>query len=318
MKTNIDKRKVTMELLKYEKYKTLEDLPVVTKVYLPPVTAVRKGVIQIVHGMCETKERYDHFINFFNEKGYICVICDLRGHGENVEFEKDLGYIGDDGASLMVEDIHTITIFIKNNYPDLPITLLGHSMGSLIARAFTKKYDEDIDMLILCGHPSARKLRHVGVGITNFWSIIKDEHETDKFIDMLVIGSYKKRFAREGIENSWICSDMEVVEEYNNTPKCGFMFTINGHKTLCELQTMAYARSGWAVNNKKLRILFLAGEDDPCIASKKAFGRSVELMKKVGYKNVRAKLYKGMRHEIFNEKEHKTVFEDILRGLPDA
>ena len=114
MKTNIDKRKVTMELLKYEKYKTLEDLPVVTKVYLPPVTAVRKGVIQIVHGMCETKERYDHFINFFNEKGYICVICDLRGHGENVEFEKDLGYIGDDGASLMVEDIHTITIFIKN------------------------------------------------------------------------------------------------------------------------------------------------------------------------------------------------------------
>ena len=68
----------------YEKYKTLEDLPIVTKVWLPEVTAVRKGVIQIAHGMCETKERYNKVINIFTEMGYVCVISDLRGHGEKI------------------------------------------------------------------------------------------------------------------------------------------------------------------------------------------------------------------------------------------
>ena len=131
---------------KYEKYKTLDDLPIVTKVWLPEVTTVRKGVIQIAHGMSETKERYNRAIKVFNEMGYICVISDLRGHGANVEFDKDLGYIGDDGARLMVEDLHAVTVYIKNNYPDLPVILMGHSMGSLLARAYAKKYDEDIDI----------------------------------------------------------------------------------------------------------------------------------------------------------------------------
>ena len=109
-----------MEISKYEKYKTLDTLPIATKVCFPEITAVRKGVIQIVHDMCEVKDRYERVIKFFTEKGYICVISDLRGHGENVEFDKDLGYFGDDGANLLIEDIHAVTIFIKNNFPDLP------------------------------------------------------------------------------------------------------------------------------------------------------------------------------------------------------
>ena len=50
----------------YEKYKTLDDLPIVTKVWMPDATAVRKGVIQFVHGMCEMKERYDKIMTVFN------------------------------------------------------------------------------------------------------------------------------------------------------------------------------------------------------------------------------------------------------------
>ena len=80
----------------YEKYKTLDDLPIVTKVWMPDATAVRKGVIQFVHGMCEMKERYDKIMTVFNNLGYICVISDLRGHGENVEFLKD-------SATMLVE-----------------------------------------------------------------------------------------------------------------------------------------------------------------------------------------------------------------------
>lgn len=307
-----------MYMTDYEKYITLEDLPIVTKVVLPKMGMVRNGVIQFVHGMCEMKERYDRILDFFASHGYVCVISDLRGHGENVEFEKDLGYFGADGAQRLIEDIHAVTIFIKNNYPDLPITLLGHSMGSLIGRAYAKKYDDDIDMLILLGCPSMRRFRNLGTWIIEFVTLFIDEHETNKIINNMVVGVFEKKFAHEGVPNSWICSDMGVVEEFNYNPKCGFMFTLNGHLALCKLQGMVYSKRNWAVNNKRLHIAFFSGEDDPCLLDEETFEKSVDIMRKVGYRNVSAKIYKGMRHEILNEPDYIKVCEDILEILPVA
>lgn len=307
-----------MNTTDYEKYKKLEDLPIVTKAYLPDENMVRKGVIQFVHGMCEMKERYEKTIKFFTDRGFICVISDLRGHGENVQFEKDLGYIGDDGANLLVEDIHAVTIFIKNNYPDLPITLFGHSMGSLIVRAYAKKYDGDIDFLIVAGCPAVRRLRYLGKCVIELVSVFRDDHDVDRYVNNLMVGSYNKKFAGENVANSWICSDNKVIEEYNNNPKCGFMFTLNGHRALCELQIMVYSKRNWKMENKGLKILFISGEDDPCLISRDVFEKSVDVMRKAGYKNVETKIYKGMRHEILNEPGHTEVWEDILKRLPVA
>ena len=307
-----------MYTTEYEKYKKLEDLPIGTKVYLPDNYTARKGVIQFVHGMCEVKERYERAIKFFTDRGFVCVISDLRGHGENVQFEKDLGYIGDDGANLLVEDIHAVTIFIKNNYPDLPVTLFGHSMGALIVRAYTKKYDADIDFLIAAGCPSVRKLRYLGKCIIELISVFKDEHDVDRFVNNLMVGSYSKKFAGENVPNSWMCSDMKVVEEYNKNPKCGFMFTLNGHHTLCELQTMVYSKRKWSMENKGLKIFFISGEEDPCLINRDVFEKSVDVMRKVGYTKIETKLYKGMRHEILNEPGYMEVLEDILKNLPVA
>lgn len=303
---------------KYEKYKTLEDLPIITRVWLPDLTAVRKGVIQIVHGMCERKERYDRAISVFTELGYVCVISDLRGHGENVEYDKDLGYIGEDGANLMVEDLHAVTVYIKNNFPDLPVILIGHSMGALLARAYTKKYDEDIDMLVTLGCPSAKIFRHVGVGLTEVMSLFIDDHETNKLLDKLIVGNFEKPFAKEGIPYSWLCTDGKIVEEYNKDSKCGFSFSINGYNTLCKLMCMAYSKRGWAKKNPELRIVMLAGADDPCIISRDAFVKSVDIMKGIGYKNIASKLYKGLRHELLNESNYREIIDDILSKAPKA
>ena len=303
---------------KYEKYKTLEDLPIVTKVWLPDATAVRKGVIQIVHGMCERKERYNRAIRVFNELGYICVVSDLRGHGENVEYDKDLGYIGEDGADLMVEDLHAVTVYIKNNFPDLPVILMAHSMGALIARVYLKKYDEDIDMLVTLGCPSVNVLRYFALGVTELMSLFLDDHETNKILDKLLVGNLEKPFEKEGIPNSWICSDKKVVEEYNKDSKCGFRFSINGYNVLCKLMCKAYSRLGWGMKNPELRIVMLAGMDDPCVISREAFVKSVDIMKKIGYKNTVCKTYKNLRHELLNEPVYKDIIDDILKKAPNA
>ncbi|WP_286078086.1 alpha/beta fold hydrolase, partial [Thomasclavelia cocleata] len=121
-----------------------------------------KGIVQIAHGMCEYKERYLDFINNLNQNGYIVIIHDHRGHGKSVLNENDLGYFYNDGASAIVEDIYLLSKYIKNRFNDLPLYLLGHSMGSLIVRNYIQKYDYEIDGLIICGSPSYNKLTKVG------------------------------------------------------------------------------------------------------------------------------------------------------------
>ena len=113
-----------------------------------------KGIVQIVHGMCEHKERYVPFMEYLSSHGYICAVHDHRGHGETVRSEEDLGYMYKGGWRALVEDIRLVQNEIKASYPILPYTLFGHSMGSMAVRSFTKRYDDSIDTLFVCGCPS--------------------------------------------------------------------------------------------------------------------------------------------------------------------
>ena len=92
-------------------------------------------VLQISHGMCEYFLRYEGFAEYLAEQGILTVGHDHLGHGHTVASPDDLGYFADrDGWNCAVEDVHNVTKYIREQYPDLPVVLMGHSMGSFIAR----------------------------------------------------------------------------------------------------------------------------------------------------------------------------------------
>ena len=124
-----------------------------------------RGIIQIVHGMSEYKERYLPFMEYMAERKYVSVIHDHRGHGKSVRSKEDLGYMYGGGADAMLQDIHTVNCLIKDHFPELPLILFGHSMGSLAVRAYAAHHDDCMDMLIVCGSPSYNALRPVGVAL---------------------------------------------------------------------------------------------------------------------------------------------------------
>ena len=113
----------------------------------PDTSRPVKGIVQLVHGMSEHKERYIDFMKYLAENGYITVIHDNRGHGESIRESGDLGYLYEGGYKALVEDIHEITLETKQyvkeelGINDRPYILLGHSMGSLAVRCYIKKYD---------------------------------------------------------------------------------------------------------------------------------------------------------------------------------
>ena len=132
---------------------------------MPEEKTEYRAVVQLVHGMSEHKERYIPFMEYLAEKGYITVIHDHRGHGKSVKNPDDLGYMYGGGAEAMLQDIGTVNKEIHRHFPDLPVILFGHSMGSLAVRAFTAEHDDCIDMLIICGSPSENKARPLGKAI---------------------------------------------------------------------------------------------------------------------------------------------------------
>ena len=121
-----------------------------------------RGILQLVHGMSEHKERYEPFMEYMAAEGYLTVIHDHRGHGASIRQKEDLGYMYGGGAEAMLKDIETVNRELHKKYPDLPLILMGHSMGSLAVRAFAARHDESLDMLIICGSPSENKARALG------------------------------------------------------------------------------------------------------------------------------------------------------------
>lgn len=281
----------------------------------PPEGIKPIGVIEFVHGMCEHRLRYTKTMEIFSKHGFICAITDIKGHGENILTTDDLGYFGHEGYKGLVEDVHEYTMYLKREFPGLPLVLLGHSMGSLIVRTYLKKYSKEIDGLIVSGSPAYNPAAPLGKALIKFISMFHDWRYRSSLVENMVTGPFEKPFAKEGILNAWLTRDRHIVEEFNSDPLCGFTFTLNGYNTLMNLIEQTYSKQGWTSKNPTLPVMFISGEKDPCTKNPKTFKKTVSNFKKCGYPNTYYKMYDDMRHELFNELNNDEVFEDIIKFM---
>lgn len=288
-----------------------QDQQIISAVKVIPDTPVI-GVIQLVHGMAEHKERYLPFMTYLAQHGYVCVMHDHRGHGKSVVSNNDLGYFHDKNGTYLIEDIHTLCQLMKQQYPDVPYFLFGHSMGSLLVRCFCKRYDDEIDALVVCGSPSENKAAKAGKLLVKAMEKVKGEHYRSDLIQHMAFGAHQKAFPKGESENVWLCSDQSVVKAYDEDPLCGFVFTLNGFENLFTIMMEVYDAHGWKMKHKALPIRFIAGGDDPCIVNEAKFKEAAGFMKTLGYENVTARLFEGKRHEILNEDIKEEVYEDVL------
>ncbi|MGL6173437.1 MAG: alpha/beta fold hydrolase, partial [Cellulosilyticaceae bacterium] len=118
-----------------------------------------KAIIQIIHGAGEYANRYDTFAKALVQRGFVVYAHDHRGHGKSVKNDEVFGYFGEkDGFQLLVKDTYEVTKHIKQEYPSKKLIILGHSMGSFVARYFSILYSNEIDGLIIVGTGNNSKL----------------------------------------------------------------------------------------------------------------------------------------------------------------
>ena len=261
--------------------------------------------------MCSSKERYEVFMKYMAANGIICIASDLRGHGESIRCKNDLGYMYKGGYKALVSDLRQVCCWGHSKFPKLPYYLLGHSMGSLAVRLLARQDDTGLAGLIICGSPSWDPRSIIGKWIARTGCAMGLEHIRPKILFDIVSNRYNRRFASEG-PLSWTCSDPTARQSFIENPLYNFTFTMNGTYNLLALMGDIYKTASWKVANPSLPIIFISGEDDPCLINEQKFHRAAYQMCKAGYKNVSSVLYPKMRHEVLNDIDKTTVWNEIL------
>lgn len=273
------------------------------------------GVVQLVHGMSEHKERYLPFMAYLADHGYASIIHDHRGHGASVSGPEDLGYFGADGARKAVADVYQLTQKAHSLFPALPVHLFGHSMGSLIVRCYLQQHDDAIASLTISGCVGSNPLAGAALAAVKVMAAVRRDRYRSRGITRLAFGAFNKPFQPAASVNSWICSDRKVVEEYDRDPLCGFTFTLNGYEALFRLLLQCYSKSGWQMKQPQLSILMVSGEEDPCMNGLNGLLDAADRLRRQGYQRVAVSAVPGMRHEVLNEVGKESVWQQILAHM---
>ena len=288
-----------------------------TIMWLPDESCEVQGIIQISHGMVEYVDRYDRFAKFLVSLGYVVIGNDHLGHGLTAANDAELGYMAaGDASEAMVRDLHKITRYVRGRYPDVPFYLLGHSMGSVLARRYAMTYPKEMKGLILLGTGYQPKAVLVmAYALLAFLRKRKGERFRSKLLVAAVFGTYNLRFSNKNTHNAWVTRDEKILEAYDKDKYCTFLFTIKGFKTLFDTIWFIQKKANIKKLNAKVPMLFLSGDMDPVGFYSKGVKKVIDDYQKAGIEDIEAIFYKGARHEVLNELEYEKTHQDIAVWL---
>lgn len=263
-----------------------------------------KGVIQMIHGAKEHKERYYGFCEFLQRNGYAVLISDIRGHGASLNEKYTLGYM--DGLALLIQDQRILTMYLQETYPGVPLHLFGHSFGSLIARKYMQKYDAQLASVTMSG--TANYVKVVKPGMAYGKLMMKFDGERGHHPFMMSLGDKD--------DDAWLAYNPKVQEVYRKDPLCsGYKYTNRAVLTVWEADRELKNYKAYECRNPKLPILSVTGVDDEVAGFEKGLKDSVKNLRRVGYEKVNTIVYPNMKHEVLNEVGNEKVYEDVLRFL---
>ncbi len=280
------------------------------------------GVLQICHGMQEYILRYDEFATYMADRGFVVVGHDHIGHGLSVRNQDELGIMHTDRpAEVMVEDILTNYEMTKREYPKLPYTILGHSMGSYLLRRFLSEKALSLSGLnaaiIMGTGTEADAAIKMGKLVVNMLISMKGRDHRSKFVANLMYGAPYKKYDVTGAnpENSWLSKNVESVKAYYANPLDNYMFSLNGYKVLLDCTGYDNRKENIDKIKKDLPILFVSGKDDPVGNLGKGVEAAYNKFLDCGITNIDLKLYENDRHEILNETDRDQIYKDIYEWI---
>lgn len=276
-----------------------------------------RAIVQIIHGIAEYIDRYDEFMSFLAENGIIAVGTDHLGHGKSIENEEQTGFFAyENGWDYVVRDEEVLRLAMHENYPELPIIVFGHSMGSFMTRTLLIRYPDAFNAAIISGTGNqGAALVNGGLFMGNLVTGLKGAHHYSKFLNNLAFGSYNKIYENPKTEYDWLSRDEANVQKYIDDPLCGFIPSCSLFRDMMTGVKFITNKKNLTAMNKDMPVYFMSGDMDPVGECGKGVQKAYNNFLDAGMKDVSIKLYPGGRHEMLNEINKDEVYADILAWL---
>ncbi|RZS43433.1 alpha-beta hydrolase superfamily lysophospholipase [Herbihabitans rhizosphaerae] len=252
------------------------------------LSAEALGVVVISHGIAEHGGRYAHVAEHLAAQGFATYVADHQGHGRSAGARGNI-----ERMDVVTGDLHTMIRLAGERHDGLPVFLLGHSMGGLIALQYVTGEPAALRGLIVSG-PAVE----IAVG--------------SKF-ERAMAGTLSKLVPNLGVvklDSSAVSRDPDVVHAYDTDPLNyrGRVRVRTGAEMLAAADTMA-AR----LPKITMPVLILQGTEDKLVDPSSA----KVVADGVGSDDVTVKTYDGLYHEVLNEPEKETVLADIVTWLKE-
>lgn len=274
------------------------------------------AILQVTHGMAEHLKRYTALAEYLNEQNIAVFGHDHLGHGAS-KGENPPGYFHDKKLKHgLVQDLYQVTQWGKDVYPNRPIFILGHSMGSFVLRNYLYDYSAEIAGAMIVGTGQQPVwLTQAGLKTAKLLSKFQGGKHPSKLIDQMAFGNMNRKIARKRTEKDWLSSVPEEVDKYLADHDCGFLFTLNGYQELFSLIIRSQDLTLMQEISRDLPILFLSGKEDPVGEFGKGVMKAAQAYQAAGLYNITVQLYEGARHEILMENQKLTIFHDICKWM---
>jgi alpha-beta hydrolase superfamily lysophospholipase len=279
-----------------------------------PGAGAPKAAVQVAHGGSEHSGRYERFAQFLSAAGFVVYATDHRGHGETAQRSGKLGIGGEDAWNGMVKDQKQLTDIIRNEHPNLPIFLFGHSLGSLLAQDYVERWGMDLKGVVLSGttgvFPGLDGL------ITAFEQAAQGAaaDEPSAAIGQM-FASLNAPFAPAKTGFEWLSRDEAEVQKFVNDPWCGVLPSngfardfLKGMRDMWQLEKEARIP-------KNLPFLVVSGSLDTFGGNTQAVMPLIERYRSYGIQDLTYKFYPEARHEVLNEVNRDEVQQDVLDWL---
>lgn len=276
-----------------------------------------KAILQLAHGMAEHINRYHEFASFLVSKGVFVYGNDHRGHGQTGEKSGLFGFFAEeDGFERVVEDLKEINDFIHEQYPDIPVFIMGHSMGSFLVRRFVQRFQGVVNGAIISGtggNPGL--LGKIGKSLAKSQIRKIGKRTGSPLMNKMTFGSYNKGVTDVQTEFDWLTSDRKEVQKYIDDPHCGFISTAGFYYDLLSGLETIHKNQEVAKIEKDLPFFFFSGDKDPVGGNSKGVLSAIQQYKKTGIQKIEYKFYKEGRHEMLNETNRDEVMADIVEWI---
>jgi len=270
-------------------------------------------IVQLAHGMCENAALYKRLMNFLASRG--CVVCanDFLGHGRSVRDFNDLGFFAPkNGWRCIIRDMKKLTDIMSEKYNNLPLILVGHSMGSFAAREYLTWYGDILSGCVLVGTSDGFESRKVLLNLARLMCLYEGGNYHAPLVMKMGCGYFCHKMGKPSFGWDWVSRDGNVRSLMD---RHSFDYTARAYYDIITMLDVISA-DDWAYSiPPELPLLMMSGSRDAVGNCGKGVARLYRRLRKAGAENIKVRIYDGARHMLLHETNRIKIYSDLYEWI---